>query len=154
MIMKINRSYLLILLLSVMAWPTVVKAQVVIRDQLISLDLYNKIYSVDAITEKGKHRLAIKHNKDITHLGIWKNGKKLKQTVWHDYKEYALYKGLRSKLLKPRLRFRRGTVYKIEMQLEGEADKRTFYIRTRDPNIEMPVKEELGTPLRNFRYVK
>lgn len=134
MIMKINRSCLLILVLSVMAWPTVVKAQVVIRDRLIALDLYNKIYSVDKITEKGKYRLAIKHNKDITHLDIWKNGKKLKQTVWHDNKEYALYKGMRSKLLKPRLRFRRGTVYKIEMQLEGEANKRAFYIRTRDPN--------------------
>lgn len=132
--MKINRSCLLILVLSVMVWPTVVKAQVVIRDQLIALDLYTKIYSVDTIIEKGKYRLAIKHSKDITHLEIWKNGKMLKQTVWHDNKEYALYKGLRSKLLKPWLRFRRGTVYKIEMQLEGEANKRTFYIRTRDPN--------------------
>lgn len=122
-------------------------AQVVDMDkQIITLDLYQNTLQVDTITERGSYSLAIKHNKDIIAFDIWKNGKKLNALVWQ-YNANALHKGIRTRLQKPQLKFAKSTVYRFEIQLNGESEKRLLTLSTRHPDTPKPTKSELGTPV-------
>lgn len=124
------------------------RAQVLdIRDREIVLDLYTDIYRLDTIIEKGKYLLFIKHDKDILQLDISRNGSQRIQVIREDNQANALYRGLRSKVTKPILRFRKGTTYIIEIQLKEEGRKRAFRIKTRHPKTTKPIRAELGTPL-------
>ncbi|WP_164122241.1 hypothetical protein [Sphingobacterium sp. xlx-130] len=124
------------------------RAQTVdLRESEIVLDLYTSITMLETIIERGKYQLLIKHNKDIVQFAVWKNGRPIKHMEWKDNKAYALYKGIRSSVNKPMLRFGRSTMYRIQIQLEGEAYPRVFCIRTRHPDTPKPTKEELGFPI-------
>lgn len=118
-----------------------------IRESEIVLDLYTSITMLDTIIERGKYQLLIKHNKDIVQFAVWKNDRPIKHMEWKDNKAYALYKGIRSRVNKPMLRFGRSTMYRIPIQLESEAYPRVFRISTRHPDTPKPKKEELGVPI-------
>lgn len=144
--MNLNKNYLCFLWLGMALIPAMLNAQVRIDDERIILNMYKNISQIDTIVEKGRYTLAAMHNKDIVELAIWKNKRKLKHIVWEDSKA-PLYGAIRSKLIKPILHYGRGTVYLIEIQLEGENDKRRFRIQTRHPKTKKPGKNELGTPM-------
>lgn len=115
-----------------------------IRDSEIVLDLYTSLSELDTIIERGKYKLLIKHDKDIMQVAIWKNNRRVKRIEREDNKAYALYKGIRSRVNSPLLRFGKGTTYIIQVQLADEVHPRVFRIRTRHPDTPKPIKEEQG----------
>lgn len=117
------------------------------RESEIILDLYTGISGLDTIIERGKYKLLIKHDKDIVQFAIWKNNRPLKRIDRKDNKAYALYRGIRSRVNRPMLRFGKHTTYIIQVQLAGEAHPRAFRIRTRQPDTPKPMKEEQGVPV-------
>lgn len=118
-----------------------------IREGEIVLDLYTSISELDTIVEKGKYKVLIKHHTGIALFAIWKNNKPIKWIERKDNEANALYRGVRSSVNRPLLRFDRNTTYIIQIQLAGEAHPRSFRIRTRHPDTPKPKKEEQGVPI-------
>jgi len=126
--------------------PVRVQAQLKIDDGRIFLDLYRPA-AADTIVEQGKYQLAIGHGADISSFSLWKNGRQVSRLKMHDNKPNTLYRGVRTRLTKPMLHFRRTTEYIIRIRLEGTADVLVFHIMTRPPDRSKPPKDELGKPL-------
>lgn len=118
-----------------------------IRDRTMVLNLYSNFTKLDTIIEKGKYQIFIKHNRDIEKVIVLKNNKKIRRVVIHDNKANSLYKGLRSKLIKPILSFNQNTIYRIEIYLNGEFAPRIICVQTCDAETPKLLKEELGIPL-------
>lgn len=128
--------------------PVQAQAQLKIDDGRIRLDLYRPT-SVDTTVKRGKYQLAIAHVADISCFSLWKNGKQVNRLKMHDNKPNMLYRGIRTRLTKPVLHFRRDTEYIIRIRLEGAVDELVFKLMTRHPDWPKPRKDELGTPVIN-----
>lgn len=104
-------------------------AQINIGKTDITLDLYSHTHMIDSVIERGKYMLFIRHDKDIIHLGLWKNNRKIRRVNLEEISN-ALYKGLQSRLLRPMFTFKPGTNYDIRVQLEGEESERIYNLTT------------------------
>ena len=118
-----------------------------IRESEIVLDLNTGISELDTIIERGKYKLLIKHETDIVHFGIWKNDRPIKRIERKDNKTYALFRGIRSRINRPLLRFGKHTTYIIQIQLAGEVHSRAIRLSTRSPDTPKPMKEKKGVPI-------
>lgn len=128
--------------------PMHVQAQLKIDEGRIFLNLYRPT-AVDTTVELGKYQLAIGHEADISSFSLWKNGRQVRRLKMHDNKPNTLYKGVRTRLIKPILHFRRATEYIIRIRLEGAGDELVFKLMTRPADWPEPLRNELGTPVIN-----
>ncbi|HMR20135.1 MAG TPA: hypothetical protein PKA53_12610 [Sphingobacterium sp.] len=122
--------------------------QIHVSDERITLLTYKPHIAIDTIVEAGDYELMIRHDRDIHAIQLWRNGKKVKRPKFKDNRPTAaLYRSLRTWMVRPTLRFGPQTVYLIQVQLEGESSERVYRLMTRPPNRPRPPKNELGIPI-------